>query len=103
MEISMAGAAGVRRRWRLSLRHMLSSEHPLPWLFPVTAVLIAFGVYPLLYALWLSVHKRNPVTRISVFDPLWNWGKIFSDERVWGAIGHTYLYTSVAIVIELIL
>src|SRR3546814_6398484 len=49
-----------------SLRHMLSSEHPLPWLFPVTAVLVAFGVYPLLYALWLSVHKRNPVTRLSV-------------------------------------
>ena len=82
---------------------MLSSEHPLPWLFPVTAVLIAFGVYPLLYALWLSLHKRNPVTRISVFDPDWNWLKIFSDERVWGAIGHTYLYTSVAIVVELVL
>jgi multiple sugar transport system permease protein len=82
---------------------MLSSEHPLPWLFPVTAVLIAFGVYPLLYALWLSLHKRNPVTRLSVFDPDWNWLKIFGDERVWGAIGHTYLYTSVAIVIELML
>jgi multiple sugar transport system permease protein len=82
---------------------MLSSEHPLPWLFPVTAVLIAFGVYPLLYALWLSLHKRNPVKRISVFDPDWNWLKIFGDERVWGAIGHTYLYTGVAIGIELAL
>ena len=61
-------------------------------------MLIAFGVYPLLYALWLSLHKRNPVTRLSVFDPDWNWLKIFGDERVWGAIGHTYLYTSVAIV-----
>ena len=75
----------------------------MPWLFPVTAVLIAFGVYPLLYALWLSLHKRNPVTRLSVFDPDWNWLKIFGDERMWGAIGHTYLYTSVAIVIELML
>ncbi|NJM92869.1 MAG: sugar ABC transporter permease, partial [Rhodospirillaceae bacterium] len=42
---------------------------------------------------------RSP--RLSVFDPDWNWLKIFADERVWGAIGHTYLYTSVAIVIEL--
>jgi len=102
-QIAMTGAAGARRSSRVSLRHMLSSEHPLPWLFPVTAVLIAFGVYPLLYALWLSLHKRNPVTRLSVFDPDWNWLKIFGDERVWGAIGHTYLYTSVAIVIELML
>jgi multiple sugar transport system permease protein len=82
---------------------MLTSEHPLPWLFPVTAVLILFGVYPLLYAIWLSLHKRNAVTRLSVFDPDWNWVKLFGDERVWGAIGHTYLYTSVAIVIELLL
>jgi multiple sugar transport system permease protein len=103
MQISMASAGGVHKPWRLNLRHMLSSEHPLPWLLPVTSVLIAFGVYPLLYAIWLSVHKRNPVTRISVFDPAWNWVKIFGDERVWGAIGHTYLYTSVAIVIELVL
>lgn len=101
VQVSMAGAAAMRRPGRLNLRHMLNSEHPLPWLFPVTAVLVAFGVYPLLYALWLSVHKRNPVTRLSVFDPDHNWVKIFSDERVWGAIGHTYLYTFVAIVIEL--
>lgn len=102
-QIAMAGPAGERRRPHASLRHLLSSEHPLPWLFPVTAVLIAFGVYPLLYALWLSLHKRNPVTRLSVFDPDWNWLKIFSDERVWGAVGHTYLYTGVAIVVELVL
>jgi multiple sugar transport system permease protein len=103
MQIAMERAGSARKPWRLNLRHILSSEHPLPWLFPVTAVLIAFGVYPLLYAIWLSVHKRNPVTRLSVFDPAWNWMKIFGDERVWGAIGHTYLYTGVAIVIELTL
>jgi multiple sugar transport system permease protein len=103
MQISMGSAAGAQRPWRLNLRHMLSSEHPLPWLLPVTSVLILFGVYPLLYAIWLSLHKRHPVSRLSVFDPTWNWMKIFGDERVWGAIGHTYLYTSVAIVIELML
>jgi multiple sugar transport system permease protein len=102
-QIAMAGTAGERRSSRFRLRHMLSSEHPLPWLFPVTAVLVAFGVYPLLYALWLSLHKRNPVKRTNVFDPDWNWLKIFGDERVWGAIGHTYLYTGVAIGIELVL
>ena len=102
-QIAIAGTAGERRRSRWNLRHMLSSEHPLPWLFPVTAVLVAFGVYPLLYALWLSLHKRNPVKRTNVFDPEWNWLKIFGDERVWGAIGHTYLYTGVAIGIELVL
>lgn len=93
-------SAGARQR---GLARFLTSEHPFPWLFPVTAMLALFGVYPLLYAVWLSVHKRNPVTRLSVFDPVWNWAKIFTDERVWGAIGHTYLYTFSAIIIELVL
>jgi multiple sugar transport system permease protein len=101
--IEVGAASGVPVSQRRSLRHILSSEHPLPWLLPVTSVLIAFGVYPLVYAIWLSLHKRNPVTRQSIFDPAWNWLKIFGDERVWGAIGHTYLYTAVAIVIELVL
>lgn len=81
----------------------LTSEHPFPWLAPITAMLLVFGVYPLLYALWLSLHKRNPVTRANTWDPLWNWSKIFADERVWGAVSTTFIYTGVAIVIELVL
>lgn len=86
-----------------ALPRFLTSEHPFPWLAPITAVLLIFGVYPLLYALWLSLHKRNPATRISLWDPAYNWLKIFGDDRMWGAVGHTYLYTIVAIVIELVL
>lgn len=88
-----------RRVWP----RFLTSEHPFPWLAPITALILAFGVYPLLYALWLSFFKRNPITRLNVFNPTWNWGKLFADERVWGAIGHTYLYTISALAIELCL
>lgn len=100
--MSAAALARPQAR-RFALPRVLTSEHPLPWLAPITAMLLAFGVYPLLYALWLSLHKRHPVTRISVFDPAWNWTKVFHDERVWGAIGHTFTYTAIAIVIELAL
>ena len=99
-QISQGAVAG---RSGAFLSRLLSSEHPFPWLFPVTAVLVLFGVYPLLYAVWLSLHKRNPVTRLSIFEPAWNWMKLFGDQRVWGAVGHTYLYTASAIVIELAL
>jgi len=100
--VSDAVIAG-RPRKASSWPRFLTSEHPFPWLAPITAMLVVFGVYPLAYALWLSLHKRNPVTRISVFDPTWNWLKIFGDDRVWGAIGHTFAYTIMALVIELIL
>jgi multiple sugar transport system permease protein len=96
-------AVAIRPARGFVLPRFLRSEHPFPWLAPITAMLLVFGVYPLLYALWLSLHKRNPATRISVFDPAYNWLKIFSDDRMWGAIGHTYVYTIVAIVIELLL
>ena len=86
-----------------ALPRFLTSEHPFPWLAPITAMLVIFGVYPLLYALWLSLHKRNPVMRVNLWDPAYNWAKIFGDDRMWGAVGHTYLYTIVAIVIELAL
>lgn len=88
-------------RW-FSLPRFLRSEHPFPWLFPLTAMLVAFGIYPLLYAVWLALHKRNPIMRIEIFNPGWNWLHLFNDERVWGAIGHTYLYTFVACGVELV-
>lgn len=81
----------------------LTSEHPLPWLFPATAALVVFGVYPILYAIWLTLLRRNPATREYTWQPAWNWGKVLVDERVWDAIGTTYLYTSVALVIQLTL
>jgi multiple sugar transport system permease protein len=81
----------------------LSSEHPLPWLFPASALMIVFGIYPLVYAIWLSLHKRNPVLRKNVFDPAYNWVKAFGDERVWHAISTTFLYTGIALGLELVL
>jgi multiple sugar transport system permease protein len=96
-------AVAIRPTRGFRLPHFLTSEHPFPWLAPITAMLLVFGVYPLLYALWLSLHKRNPATRISMWDPAYNWLKILTDDRMWGAIGHTYIYTIVAIVIELVL
>jgi multiple sugar transport system permease protein len=96
-------AVAARPAQRFVLPRFLRSEHPFPWLAPITVMLLVFGVYPLVYAIFLSLHKRNPATRISVFNPSYNWLKLFGDDRVWGAIGHTYLYTAIAIVIELTL
>ena len=92
------GTGSFLPKWR-----WLTSEHPLPWLLPAAALMTIFGIYPLLYALWLSLHKRNPVTRLNVFDPDHNWGKALADPRVWDAVGTTLLYTGIALVIQLVL
>jgi multiple sugar transport system permease protein len=92
------GRGSVLPKWR-----WLTSEHPLPWLLPASALMVIFGIYPLLYALWLSLHKRNPVTRLNVFAPDYNWAKAFADQRVWDAIGRTFFYTGTALVVQLVL
>ena len=89
-----------RRPW---LPHWLTSESPFPWLFPAAALMIVFGIYPLVYAVTLSLYKKNAATRKMVFDPTHNWSKILGDERVWNAIGNTFFYVGVALVIQLVL
>ncbi len=88
---------------RSLLPRWLTSEHPLPWLFPVTSLLIVFGLYPVLYSLWLSFFKRNPATRKEKFLPSYNWKKLFADDRVWDAIEVTLTYALIALALQLIL
>ncbi len=88
---------------RLWLPRWLTSEHPFPWLFPVTSLLVVFGLYPLLFSLWLSFVKRNPATRKESFQPSWNWNKMFADDRVWDAVQITLTYAVIALILQLVL
>ena len=81
----------------------MSSEHPFPWLLPASALMVIFGLYPLLYAIWLSLQRKHPVTRKLVFNPAYNWTKMFGDERVWNALLNTFIYTTVALLFQLVL
>ena len=92
--------ATERRPW---LPRWLSSEHPFPWLFPAAALMVVFGIYPLVYAITLSLYKRNAATRKMIFDPTHNWTKVLADERVWNAIYNTFVYTGVALFFQLTL
>lgn len=81
----------------------LTSEHPLPWLLPASALMIVFGVYPLIAAVLKTLYRKNAATRREIFDPLYNWTKIFQDPRMWDALWHTLLYTMIALTFQLVL
>jgi multiple sugar transport system permease protein len=85
------------------LPRWLTAEHPLPWLAPMVAVLLAFGVYPLLYSVWLSFQQRNRLTRAYEFVGLDQWRAAFADDRLWHALGVTFTYTLVALAVQLVL
>jgi multiple sugar transport system permease protein len=42
---------------------VLSSDHPLPWLFPLIAILVLFTIYPLFYNVYLSFHEYSVFKR----------------------------------------
>jgi multiple sugar transport system permease protein len=89
-----------RQAW---LPRWMTSEHPLPWLLPAGALMVVFGIFPLYKAIETSLYRRNAATRKMIFDPTYNWTKVFFDERVWNALFNTLLYTGVALVFQLIL
>jgi multiple sugar transport system permease protein len=97
---AVAAETMPRQAW---LPRWMTSEHPLPWLLPASALMIVFGIYPLVYAFWLSLHRRNPVLRKNVFDPAYNWVKMAADDRVWDAVVTTFMYTGIALAIQLVL
>ena len=97
----MEAAHGAGRKpW---LPRWMASEHPLPWLLPASALMIVLGIYPLLYAIWLSLNRVPAGRRQMVFDPLFNWTKIFADPNMVTAMVNTFIYTFVALVLQLAL
>jgi multiple sugar transport system permease protein len=89
-----------RHTW---LPRWLTSEHPLPWLLPASAVMVVFGLFPLGWAIVQSLYKRNAATRRLTFDPDANWVKALYDERIWNALLNTLIYTGIALLFQLML
>ena len=79
------------------------SDHALPWLAQLIAMLLVFALYPFFYNIWLSFHEFVPRKRALKFVGTENWVKLFEDTRMWGALGITLLYTAVCLLIQLVL
>lgn len=91
----MADAAPARR-WFLS-------DHPLPWLLPLIAILIVFAIYPLFYNIWLSFHEYAPFRRRVEYVGWANWIQLFNDPRLLSALTVTFTYFFAALAIQLVL
>lgn len=82
------------------------NERRLAWLLcaPAVTVLIGVIVYPILYAVWLSLFRydlRFPEQR--VFVGLDNYVSILTSEVWWQALGNTFILTIGSVSIELLL
>ena len=84
-------------------RRFVISDHPLPWLLPLVAILLVFTVYPLLYNIWLSFHEFVPRRRALEFVGTENWVQLWNDTRFWQSLVITFTYFAIALTFELVL
>lgn len=76
-----------------------------PWLFvlPATLLLVALGIFPLLYSFAISFLQwdlQRPGQRLIWFK---NYTTALQDNRLWEALGHTFFIILVAVTLELLL
>jgi multiple sugar transport system permease protein len=97
-----ARAAGAPPR----LTDRVRSERRLAWLLcgPAVVVMLAVTVYPIVYAIWLSLHRsdlRFPAA--AKFIGLANYGHVLSSSVWWADVGHTMIITVFSVALELAL
>ncbi|QSQ21732.1 sugar ABC transporter permease [Pyxidicoccus parkwayensis] len=70
---------------------------------PAVLVLVGVALYPILAAVWLSLHRFILVFGERRFTGLDNFAFLLSDSRFWSALGNTAYFTLVAVTVELLL
>jgi multiple sugar transport system permease protein len=85
------------------VKRFVVSDHPLPWLLPLVAILLVFTVYPLIYNIWLSFHEYVPRKRALEYVGTQNWVQLWNDARFWQSLTITFIYFAVALAFELVL
>lgn len=70
---------------------------------PALAAMAVVAAYPIVAAVWLSLHREILIFRDHRFVGLANWRFLLGDARFWAALGHTTYFVVVAVAIELVL
>jgi multiple sugar transport system permease protein len=99
----MSDIAFTARSRSFALPRFLTADSPVPWLLPITTMLVVFGLYPLFYSIWLSLHRRNVLTRHLDFVGGSQWARALSDQRMWHSLEITLTYTFVVLAVQLVL
>lgn len=98
--VAAAAPADAPRRRRSIRAHRTRTA----WLFltPALAILVAFTLYPMAQAVWLSFTDYNLI-RAAEFIGLSNYAELFGDPAFWNAFTNTILYAAVVTPVTVIL
>jgi multiple sugar transport system permease protein len=73
------------------------------FVMPAIVLLSFVTIYPILYVLYLSLHRRLLIFDISRFVGIDNYLFLLQDDRFWNALKNTVYFTALSVSLELVL
>jgi len=73
------------------------------FVLPAFLILLGVTVYPIIFVLWLSFHRKMLIFDISKFVGFDNFRFLLGDDRFWNALKNTGYFTFTSVSLELIL
>ena len=70
---------------------------------PAVLILLLIGIFPIVYTLVASFQHITMMEEDTSFSGLLNYARLFQDARLWAALGHTLIFTAIALPLELVL
>jgi multiple sugar transport system permease protein len=80
-----------------------TKESGTAFLLPALVLLAGITIYPIIYVVYLSLHKKLLIFDISKFTGLENYAFLVQDDRFWNALKNTFYFTAVSVTLELLL
>lgn len=75
-------------------------KYLLVW--PAVLAILLVGLFPLVYSLAVSFQRIDMFGEDTSFQGLLNYARLVSDTRFWEALGHTLIFTGIALPLELL-
>lgn len=99
-----AGPAGGEQARRLSLTRLDLRFSPYLYVLPFFAIFAVFGVYPIVYTVWIAMTDRSPLNAETSFIGIDNFVRLIADDpQFWNAVYNTFGMFLMATVPQLII
>jgi multiple sugar transport system permease protein len=88
---------------RIAKRKRIRFKDAYLFIAPSMIVIAMFVVYPILRALWMSIHDWSFLNPDHLMVGLGNYAELFKDARFWNSLKITAVYTVVSVPLQIIL
>jgi cellobiose transport system permease protein len=98
------GVPAAPQPWRMRFTRLDQRASPYAYVSPFFLLFFAFGLFPLVYTAWVSLHS---VTLQNTDEMKWvgleNYTRLFHDDRFWNAVLNTFTIGVISTVPQLVM